>query len=255
MTATTANSLRAGVSRALGYAQFEAIGLLRNGEQLLVAIVLPAAALLGLGVLTVVELPLADYARIDVVTPGVLGLAVVSSSFTSQAIATAFDRRWGVLRQLATTPLGPRGIVAGKVLATFAVQAVQVLVLSALAVALGWHPQAAGIGWALLAWILGSVCFTALGLLLAARLRAEAVLALANLLWLVLASVGGVLLPTSEDSGVSVGAAAWLPSGAFGDALRSSLLTGAPTPWSLVVLAGWTAVSLAAAARWFRPSE
>ncbi|HCX85578.1 MAG TPA: ABC transporter, partial [Micrococcales bacterium] len=110
--------------------------------------------LLGLGVATVVSLPLDGMKRIDLIAPGVLALAIMSSSFTSQAIATAFDRRWGVLRQLSTTPLGPRGIVLGKVLAVLAVQVLQVVALSGLAVAVGWRPDLGGLGAALLTWVL-----------------------------------------------------------------------------------------------------
>ncbi|WP_108719740.1 ABC transporter permease [Miniimonas sp. S16] len=241
--------------RVLAYARFEAIGILRNGEQLLVAVVLPALALLGLGVATVVSLPLDGTNRIDLIAPGVLALAIMSSSFTSQAIATAFDRRWGVLRQLSTTPLGPRGIVLGKVLAVLAVQVLQVVALSGLAVAVGWRPDLGGLGAALLTWVLGSICFTSLGLLVAARLRAEAVLAVANLLWLALAAIGGLVLPADGDTRFAVPLASWLPSGALGDAMRAALVDGAFAEVALVVLAAWTVTCLAAAARWFRPTE
>lgn len=254
-TTAQPSSRTGSASRVLAYAQFEVVGLLRNGEQLLVAVVLPALAMLGLGVADVVDLPTGGAPRIAVVAPGVLALAIVSSSFTSMAIATAFDRRWGVLRQLATTPLGPRGIVLGKVLATFAVQAIQLLLLSALATAVGWQPDPSGIPAALLAWLLGSVCFTSLGLLLAARLRAEAVLAVANLLWVAFAAVGGLVLPVGGEPSLAVPGAAWLPTGALGEVLRGALGGGeVPVP-ALAALTLWTALALAAATRWFRPAE
>lgn len=238
--------------RVLDYARFEAVTFLRNGEQLLVAIVLPALALVGLGVVDIVEIPAAVdpvVARIDVVAPGVLALAIVSSSFTSLAISTAFDRRWGVLRQLATTPLGPRGIVAGKVLAVFAVQVLQLVVLAGLALALGWRPDGLGLLVAVPVWLVGSLCFSGFALALAARLRAEAVLAVANLLW-VLFAVGGLVLPVSA----SFGWLTWLPWSGFGEAMRVALIDGAFAP-ALAGLAVWAAVSLGLAARLFRPSE
>ncbi|WP_454300625.1 ABC transporter permease [Salana multivorans] len=245
------------LARILAYTRFEAIGMLRNGEQLLVAVVLPALALLGLGAVDVVRLPGAESpsARLDVIAPGVLALAIVSSSFTSQAIATAFDRRWGVLRQLSTTPLGPSGIVAGKAVAVLAVQVLQVLLLAGLALALGWRPQLGAVWAALLAWWLGSLCFTALGLLVAGRLRAEAVLAVANLAWVAFAALGGLVLPTTGDTPVPVPVMAWLPSGALGDALRETLGNGTVPGLALAVLAAWTVLTSAAAARWFQPSE
>lgn len=238
--------------RILDYARFEAVTFLRNGEQLLVAIVLPALALVGLGAVDIVEIPAAvdpGVARIDVVAPGVLALAIVSSSFTSLAISTAFDRRWGVLRQLATTPLGPRGIVAGKVLAVFAVQVLQLVVLAGLAAALGWRPDGVGLLVAVAVWLVGSLCFSAFALALAARLRAEAVLAVANLLW-VLFAVGGLVLPVSE----AFGWLTWLPWSGFGEAMRVALIDGAFSP-ALAALAVWAGLALTLAARLFRPSE
>lgn len=254
---TRAPSSPGQLGRVLAYARFEVVGMLRHGEQLLVALVLPALALIGLGAVDIVRLPssAASGARIDVIAPGVLALAIVSSSFTSQAIATAFDRRWGVLRQLSTTPLGPAGIVLGKAAAVLAVQVVQIAGLSALAAALGWRPHLGTLWAAVLAWLLGSLCFTALGLLLAGRLRAEAVLAIANLAWIAFAGIGGLLLPTSGDTPVPVPAMAWLPTGALGDALRDALNPGGTPAISLAVLAAWAAVLAAAAVRWFRPSE
>lgn len=246
---------RSQTARVLAYARFEAIGMLRNGEQLLVAVILPAVALIGLGAVDIVRLPGVTNARIDVVAPGVIALAIVSSSFTAASIATAFDRRWGVLRQLSTTPLGSRGIVLGKALAVLAVQVIQILVLTLLALALGWRPAPEGLAAAVLAWWLGSVCFTSLGLLLAGWLRAEAVLAVANLAWVVFAGVGGLLLPVAGDTPIPVPVMAWLPTGALGESLRGALETGATPAVPLAVLAAWTTIATVGAVRWFRPSE
>lgn len=182
--------------RVLAQARFETLAVLRNGEQLLVTLVIPVVALVALGRSSFVELDTGGAARLDVVTPGVLGLAVMAGSLTSQAIATAFDRRNGVLRLLATTPLGRGGLLAGKVLAVLAVAALQVLVVGATALVLGWRPDPAGLAPAALALLLGVAAFTALALLLAGTLRAEAVLAVANLLLVVLAVVGVSCCPS-----------------------------------------------------------
>ncbi|MEK8229245.1 hypothetical protein NKG05_30040 [Oerskovia sp. M15] len=108
---------------------FETRMILRNGEQLLVTIVLPVMLLVGLARTTFIDLDTQGYSRIDFVTPGVLALAVMSTAFTSQAIATAFDRRNGVLRLLSTTPLGRGGLLAGKILGVLAVEVIQLIVL------------------------------------------------------------------------------------------------------------------------------
>ncbi|MBO0926514.1 ABC transporter permease [Cellulomonas sp. zg-ZUI199] len=238
--------------RVLAQAAFEARMILRNGEQVLVAVVIPVLALVGLVQASFVALDTGGTSRIDFLTPGVLALAVMTASFTSQAIATAFDRRNGVLRLMATTPLGRGGLLAGKVLGVLAVEAVQVVLIGAAAVALGWRPDATGVLLALVGVVLGTAAFTALALLVAGTLRAEAVLALANLLLLVLALGGGVIVPADRLPGPLATLAAWLPSGALGDVLRGALVDGALPLVPVLVLAGWTALLGALAARLFR---
>ena len=238
--------------RVLSQAGFETRAVLRNGEQLLVTIVLPVMVLLGLARTSVIEIDTGGLDRIDFVTPGVLALACVSTAFTSQAIATAFDRRNGVLRLLATTPLGRGGLLAGKLLGVLAVEVVQVVVIGAVALALGWQPAAGGILVAVGVGLLGTACFTALALLLAGTLRAEGVLALANLVLVLLVVGGGLLVPPGQLPGPLEQLATFLPSGALGEAMRGALLgTGVPA-LALVVLAAWTALLSWAAARFFR---
>src|SRR5699024_5012919 len=122
-----------------------------------------------------------------------LALAVLSTAFTGQAIATGFDRRYGVLRLLGVTPLGRSGLLAAKAIAVLGVELLQVIVLGAIGLALGWEPAWVGILPALLVGLLGTWAFVALALLLAGTIRAEGVLALANLIWILLLGIGGIL--------------------------------------------------------------
>lgn len=237
------------VRRVLAQARFDAGVLLRNGEQLLLTLVLPALLLVALARTHVPDLGAGR--RIDLVAPGVLALAVMSTAFTGQAIGTGFDRRYGVLRLLGTTPLGRSGLLAGRVLAVLAVETVQLVVLGGLAAALGWHPRWSGAPAALVALLAGTAAFVTLGLLLAGTLRAEAVLAGANLVWVLLLAGGGVVVPTARMAGFGPAARA-LPSGALGDAVRAAFQDGTVRWGALAVLLGWTAVATLAAARWFR---
>jgi ABC-2 type transport system permease protein len=238
--------------RVLAQARFEAMAVLRNGEQLLVTLIIPVVVLIGLGRTSLVDVTAGAAARIDVVTPGVLGLAVLAGSMTSQAIATAFDRRNGVLRLLATTPLGRGGLLAGKALAVLVVAVLQVVVVGGVALVAGWRPDPAGLLPAALALLLGVATFTALALLLAGTLRAEAVLAVANLLLVVLAVVGGVVLPVADLPDWWARVAELLPTGALGEALRTTLVDGVFPGGHLLVLAAWALVLAAAVRRWFR---
>lgn len=248
MTAAPAPAVR----RVSAQALFDAKVLLSNSEQLLLTIVLPALLLVGLSRTSVIALDAGGSSRIDVVAPGVLALAVMSTAFTGQAIGTAFDRRYGVLRMLATTPLGRDGLLAGKVVAVLAVIAVQVVVLGALALALGWRPAATGVVPALVAVFAGTAAFTALGLLLAGTVRAEAVLAGANLVWVLLVAGGGVVVPASSLPGPLDALAPWLPSGALGDAMRAALVEGAFDASGVLVLLVWAAAATAGVRRWFQ---
>ncbi|HWO50882.1 MAG TPA: ABC transporter permease [Ornithinibacter sp.] len=235
--------------RVLSRAGFETRTLLANGEQLLVSVLLPSLALVGLALGSVPDL--GPGPRADLATAGALALAVVSTAFTGQAISTGFDRRAGVLRLLGTTPLGRGGLLAAKGVAVLSVLAVQVVMLGTLGMALGARPVAGGILPTLVSLLLGSVAFVALALLLAGTLRAEAVLAVANLAWVLLLGLG-VLAPTDQLPGALATVAALLPSGALGDAVRLSFVDGA-WPWSQwAVLVAWAVVGGLLTRRFFR---
>ena len=235
--------------RVLSRAGFETRTLLANGEQLLVSVLLPSLALVGLALGSVPDL--GPGPRADLATAGALALAVVSTAFTGQAISTGFDRRAGVLRLLGTTPLGRGGLLAAKGVAVLSVLAVQVVMLGALGMALGARPVAGGILPTLVSLLLGSVAFVALALLLAGTLRAEAVLAVANLAWVLLLGLG-VVSPTDQLPGALATVAALLPSGALGDAVRLSFVDGG-WPWSQwAVLVAWAMVGGLLTRRFFR---
>jgi ABC-2 type transport system permease protein len=235
--------------RVIRQGAFDARVMLGNGEQVLLTIVLPMLILVGLARTSVPDL--GPGRRIDVATPGIIALAVISTAFTGQAIATGFDRRYGVLRMLGTTPLGRSGLLGGRFLAVCAVQALQITMLGGIAAALGWAPAWSGLAPAVVAVLVGTAAFVALGLLLAGTLRAEAVLAVANLVWVLLLAGGGVLIPPTR-MGTLAEIAGVLPSGALAQALRTALHGGSWAPRELVVLMVWAAGATLAASRWFR---
>jgi ABC-2 type transport system permease protein len=193
-----------------------------------------------------------DHPVVDVVTPGVLALAVMSTAFTSLAIATGFERRYGVLKRLGASPLPRSGLLAGKVLALLLVEVLQLAVLSVVGALLGWSPvlTATSVVGAVLAVLLGTAAFASLGLLMAGALRAEATLAAANLVYLLLLAGGAVVLPASAY-GAFGDVAAWLPSGALGEAMREAFLDGTVAWRDLAVLLGWAVVGTFATARTF----
>ncbi|MDQ6754382.1 MAG: ABC transporter permease [Actinomycetota bacterium] len=236
--------------RVLLQGRYETLTMLRNGEQLILAVVLPLMALVALAVT-----PLLDglgASRVNIATPGVLALCAMSTAFTGQGIATGFDRRYGVLRFLSTTPLGKAGLIAGKMLAVLAVLVLQVVIVAVVALFLGWQPALAGILLGIPLLVLGAVTFTALGLLIAGTVRPEATLAITNLLWILLGALGGIVLPPTRLPAVVQDVVHYLPSGALGQAMRDALIGGQLNVVAVVVLLGWSVLASAAAIRWFK---
>ncbi|GAA4422813.1 ABC transporter permease [Georgenia halophila] len=239
--------------RVLAQTRFETAAVLRNGEQLLLTLVLPVIALVVMVRTDLVPLPGPDAARPAGAVAGVLALAV-ASHVTSQSISLAFDRRWGVLRLLATTPLGPRGLLAGRLGAVLVVLAVQAAVVLTAGLLLGWRPDPSTsvvLGSVLLI-AEGAAAFVALAMLLGGTLRPEAVLALANLLWVLMAAGGGLLVPAESLPAALAAVVRVLPSGALGEGMRTLATTGGLDPYAVAVLAVWTVVGAWLAARFFR---
>lgn len=240
-------------ARVAAQAKFETGTLLRNGEQLLVSLIFPLMALAGLAFTASPDL--GDAPRIDLAVPGVLALAIVSTAFTGQAIATGFDRRHGVLRYLGVTPLGRGGLLLGKALAVLVVEIVQFAVIAAVGFALGWRPDVAGLVLALPFWLVGSWAFVSLALLLAGTMRAEGVLAVANLVWVLLLGVGGLVIPTTVLPAAVQPAAGLLPSAALGDGLRAAMTAGVFDVAAFGLLTAWAVVTTLLATRFFRWSD
>ena len=223
----------------------------RNGEQLLLTLVIPVMLLVFFSLVDV--LPTGTDDPVDFLTPGVLALAVMSASMVSLGIATGFERSYKVLKRLGATPLGRGRWLAAKTTSVVVVEIVQLTVLLAVAMGLGW--RASGPQWfgALTAVVLGTIAFAGVGLAISGRLRAEINLAAQNGLYLVLLLLGGMVIPLDELPGPLESAASLLPSAALADVLRESLAgTGVDPTRSWIVLVVWAAVAPVVAARTFR---
>ncbi len=224
--------------------------LLRNGEQLLLTVIIPALLLTLFSAVDIVET--GSEKSVDFLAPGILALAVMSTAFTGQAIATGFDRRYGVLKRLGASPLPRWALMAAKTLSVLVTEVLQIALLTAIAFALGWSPHGNPLSVAALV-LLGTAAFSGLGLLMAGTLKAEMTLAAANLVFLLLLVGGGVIVPLDKFPDAVQSVLGLLPIAALSDGLREVLQHGAALPWGdAAVLAAWAVVGLGAAARWFR---
>ncbi|MEV7788588.1 ABC transporter permease [Streptomyces sp. NPDC088106] len=224
--------------------------LLRNGEQLLLTVIIPTLLLVLFGTVDVVDL--GEGEAVDFLAPGILALAVMSTAFTGQAIATGFERRYGVLKRLASSPLPRWGLMTAKTLSVLVTEVLQVLLVTVIALTLGWSPQGSPVPVFLLL-VLGTAAFSGLGLLMAGTLKAEATLAAANLVFLLLLVGGGVVVPLDRFPDAAQDVLGLLPIAALSEGLRDVLQHGAGMPWgNLGILAAWAVAGLAAAGRFFR---
>jgi len=228
--------------------------LLRNGEQLLLTLIIPLLLLAAFSLESLVNFG-AGLSRVDFLTPGIIALAVMSTAFTSQAIATGFERRYGVLKRLGATPLSRGGLIAAKTATVVAVELLQGVLIILVALAIGWRPDAspAAILISPLLIMLGTAAFSGLALSMAGTLRAEATLAAANLVYILLLGVGGVVFPLTKFPAAARPVLELLPTGALSTGLRNVLQHATVFPArNALTLAIWAVVGIAFAARMFR---
>src|SRR5436309_2768981 len=204
----------------LAQLRVELILTLRRGESLLITLVVPVVLLIFFGAVAA-NPP-------DFLVPGILALAVMSTSMVSLGIATAYERYYGALKRLLGSPLPRSSLIGAKVLTVLLVEVVQIVLLVVITrLMFGWQPSPSGsLPLALLVLIVGSAAFGGLGLLMAGTLRAEATLAVANGLYLVLLLFGGFILPADFLPGPLGLAAHALPAAALTDATRAALSGG-----------------------------
>ena len=226
---------------------------LRRGESLIVTLGIPVGILVFFGKVNL-DLYAGYKDPLDFLVPGVLALAVMSTAMVSLGIATGFERRYGVLKRLGSTPLGRSGLLTAKTLTVVTVEVLQAVILVATALIMGWSP-AGGYVSALGVMIIGTIAFSGLGLLMAGTLRAEGTLAVANGGYLLLLVLGGMAYPLSKLPLALQDVARVLPAAPLADCLRGAL-TGAGLPGArLSILIGWAVVAPLLAARSFRWEE
>ena len=225
----------------------------RNGEQLLLLVGIPVLLLVFFSQIDI--LPTQGLTAVAFLVPGILALAVMSTAMVSLGIATGFERSYGVLKRLGTTPLGTRRLVLAKVVATCIVESAQLALLVVVGIALGWRPVDTNWLAATAAVVLGTTCFAGIGLTLAGRLRAEVNLAAQNGLYLVLLLLGGIIVPNDELPKVVRSLAEWLPSNSLSELLRSAFNGYEIVVRSIVVLLVWSVATCATATIYFKWSD
>jgi ABC-2 type transport system permease protein len=225
----------------------------RRGESLLITFVIPAGVLLVFSTFDTTG-GTGGGQPVDRILPGTMSLAVIAASLVSLAIATGFERSYGVIKRLGGSPAGTSALVASKTVAVVVVEALEITLLLAIAAGiLGWTPGADASATLVVAGLLlGTIAFAGLGLLLAGTLRAEATLALVNLLFLLSLVLGGIVIPLDRLPPAVASIAHDLPPAALTQVLTVGLGGSGDATESLVILAGWAVILAVLAARRFR---
>ncbi|MGH7691303.1 MAG: ABC transporter permease [Candidatus Dormibacteria bacterium] len=228
----------------------ELLLMLRQGENLLVILVLPVLLLV---LFTSARIfPAGRVRPVEFLLPGILTVAVMSTGLVTLGISTAYQRYYRVLKRLGGSPLPRSALSAAKAGAVLVVEAGQVVLLVAIAaLGLGWRSHGS-LALALLILLIGALAFAGIGLALAGGVRAELTLGGANGLYILFLILGGVVLPVDHLPGFVQPLAHVLPATALSSSLRSVLEGYAPSWGSLALLGGWTAAALVGAGLWFR---
>src|SRR6266567_1152802 len=231
--------------------QFELLLTLRRGENILVTLIVPVVLLVFFASLNII--PASTGKAVDFLLPGMLALAVMATGMVSLGIATAYERYYGVLKRLGSSPLPRGGLIIAKIISILLLEIVQVVLLVGVAILLyGWQPEGSP-PLALLAMALGTVTFAAIGLAMAGALRAELTLAGANALFLLFILLGGGILPLSHLPAPLAAVAQLLPAAALTQTLQATMSNGAAFPgFALLILLIWAIIILFVAIRTFQ---
>jgi ABC-2 type transport system permease protein len=223
----------------------------RRGENLLVMVVIPAAVLVFFATFAVIPTP---GARIDFLLGGAIALGIVATGLVNLGIATAYERNYGVLKRLGGSPLPRSGLLVAKLLTVLVVELGQVVLLVLISRAvLGWRtPPGLSLPVLGAAMVLGTITFAGFGLAMAGALRAETVLALANLLFLGVLAISGVVVSLDQLPGWLASVSELLPATALAEVVRIGLGGTGDASRPLVVLAGWSVAAAGIAATTFR---
>ncbi len=230
----------------------ELLMTLRRGDSVLLTLGIPVGLLVFFSLVDVLPKPAGISHAVTFLAPGILALAVMSTAMVSLGIATGFERQYGVLKRLGSTPLGRPALLAAKTSAIVLLELLQAAVLVGVALILGWSPHG-NPALAAAAALLATVGFAGLGLLMAGALRAEVTLAAANGLYLLLLLLGGMVFPLEKLPPALRSVSRALPAAALSDAMHGTLSAAGSVParaW--VVLAVWAVAAPVAASLAFR---
>src|SRR5215469_6023359 len=93
--------------------KFELLLTARRGENVLVTLILPVLLLIFFTSLNIA--PVTHGKTINFLLPGILAVAIIAAGMVNLGIATAYERYYGVLKRLGSSPLSRSSLIIAKI--------------------------------------------------------------------------------------------------------------------------------------------
>ncbi|MGA7272092.1 MAG: ABC transporter permease [Acidimicrobiia bacterium] len=190
--------------------------------------------------------------------PGLAVFAAVSASYTNLGIGTAIARDNGILKRVRGTPLPPWIYIAGRIGSAIWIAFLAVLMMLVVGVVFyGVQIPVRGLLAAVVAFLVGVACFSALGMLVAALApNGDSTPAITNATLLPVAFVSDVFIRIDNPPAWMDFVGKFFPLRPFVESFRDALdptLTGSQFHWGqLGYMALWGVVAVVIAVRFFR---
>jgi len=197
-----------------------------------------------------------DPARLEVLVPGIAGMAVMATTFTALAFNLTFLREQGILKRMRGLPL-PASSYLGGILASAVANAAAsvglIVIIGHLAYGVAWPRDPLAL---LVFTALGVVCFGALGIAFSHLIpNFEAAGAYVNVVFLPVIFISGVFYSPEALPGPLAAAGEVLPLKHVIDGLSGAIVGGpglAAQGVALAVVGVWSALGILLALRYFR---
>lgn len=204
------------------------------------------------------EIPELGVTTAQFFVPGLGIFAAVSATYTNLAINTAIARDNGILKRIRGTPIPPWAYMAGKIVSGIWLAAIALVLMMGVGLAFyGIELIPRTVPAAVLTFIIGVACFSALGLFVAAiSPSGDVAPAITNATILPIAFISDVFLPLSDPPAWMDIAGDIFPLKPFVIAFRDAFdptLTGLQFHWpELAVLLAWGIGATLLAIRFFK---
>jgi ABC-2 type transport system permease protein len=198
----------------------------------------------------------ADRKELDILIPGIAGMAVLGTTFTSLTYTFVFNREQGILKRIRGTPMPPiayfGGVIASSVVNAI-VQVALIIVIGHVFYGVSWPHDYFEL---VVFVVVGVVAFGSLGIAFAHLIpNFDSAAAYVNAIFLPVIFISGVFYSTKSLPVVFKVIAVSLPLKHVIDGLHGAIVSHQGLGdhlTALAVVAGWAAVGLFLTVRYFR---